>query len=345
MANDSDQVGDSGKGSTELTSRVTSSGDSKVTQRRGGLPTDTVVVFSLPSKKVFRWFALVVLLVAVVPAGYLGKKMHHQWIKQRASTLVNSRLGALAAEVLDPWREDFVSNVEDCKMILTAYELAYRIDRLQWAVESCTEHKINSVDVYIAYGEVYEAHGEINEAQEAYEAGARNFKNVRAWMMLVNVLKARGQPQEAAHSLEDAMKNLERSNLILNLAIETNLELKYWNRAGEIAAGAPELLEARNIPNATRNYYEAIGRSGRTAALPDPTLKNGASSAVPMASASQIGGGPNTSNGKTLSNPQSGGGFGTLSEEFLSARNRPYGHWEPLVKPAQPQSQPQPKLK
>ncbi|MBI3556434.1 MAG: hypothetical protein HY074_09245 [Deltaproteobacteria bacterium] len=231
------------------------------------LQTETLIVLNVSPKKVRRWILALLLALVTPPAIYYYRHFHHIREGLVAYDLVSRGYGALALEWIDSSREDFVSNAEDCAMVLKVYELAFRLDRLHWAAEACKAAKVEISEVHQALGHVFSANGKWDQARAEFELGAFKFLNAEGFVKLSEFLFAHFSGEEATAVLITARGNMPDSEPIDYQLLKIYSRLKQYDKAAALGLSAKSLYRSKKFLDATLLIETALLKTGQKEAL------------------------------------------------------------------------------
>ncbi len=233
------------------------------TMARSNPPSDALMVFTYSPQKIRRWTYLLLFLLTVPPGLYYYRNYRHLKQAVEAHRLMTQGFGALAMDVIDSSRADFVARPQGCALLVKIYELAFRLDRLQWAAEACQAAGVDSSEVDQARGMVFAAHENWDQAKIAYEMAAYKFKNPEGFVKLSEYHLSRNNPEEAIRALTTGLLNLPGDELLSYQLLKTYYDLKRYEEAAQVALAAKFLYTSTRFSEVTVMIEISLQKSGR----------------------------------------------------------------------------------
>lgn len=177
-----------------------------------------------------------ILVVIVAIAIGLGSIAIKARARSQAADLLKRGFGAVAAEVLDRHRQAFVKNADDCRLLLSSYFQAWRLERLEWAAQACLESGNDFLEEYLSLVTVREYTNRDSEALQILETMTHKFeKSADVFIRLGQLLRKTKQDARAAEAFSRGVE-LAPDNAQLNLEIlQYFSSLRLWMKAKPIA--------------------------------------------------------------------------------------------------------------
>jgi tetratricopeptide (TPR) repeat protein len=155
---------------------------------------------------------------------------------RRADSAMKQGFGAIAAEEIDPFRQDVIHLDGGCQLLVASYYNSRRLERLEWSVQSCLRAGKESPDIYMGLAGHRELTGREEEAFKILESAAKKYDAIPDFYQRMGTMLLRNKNQEAAATmLLKAAERTEGTNQSLVDTLQLLISLKKWPQAKLLA--------------------------------------------------------------------------------------------------------------
>lgn len=181
-----------------------------------------------------------VLIVGVVVALAAVPALGHYWMQHRALVSAEAQLTkgfpAVAADVVENYREGFVSSARGCQVLISSYAGTRDIGKLEWAGQACLSKGQDIPETYLGLAAAREMTGRDTEAFQLLAAVAQKFDKVPdIYLRMGQILQRNKQPKDALAAFLKASERAPQNNQLTLETIIFGTTLQAWNEIRPLA--------------------------------------------------------------------------------------------------------------
>jgi hypothetical protein len=153
-----------------------------------------------------------------------------------AEAQIKKGFTALAAETIDPVRNELTTSPRGCTALMGSYFGAHRADRLEWAAQACITAGVETTDTYIGLAAAKELVGRDGEALQLLQQVTQKFtKSPDPLYRIAQILRRNKKEAEAADVLLKATEIAPDNNQLAMETMEQLSTLQRWSDARHLA--------------------------------------------------------------------------------------------------------------
>jgi tetratricopeptide (TPR) repeat protein len=154
----------------------------------------------------------------------------------RADAAMKQGFGAIAAEEIDPFRQDVIHLDGGCQLLVASYYDSRRLERLEWSAQSCLRAGKESPDMYIALAGHRELTGRDQDALRILDTAAKKYDQIpEFYRRMGSILLRNKNPDAAASMLMKAAERTPGADQSIVETLQTMVSLEKWPEAKILA--------------------------------------------------------------------------------------------------------------
>jgi tetratricopeptide (TPR) repeat protein len=201
-------------------------------------------------------------LVGAAVGGTYGYRLH---LLNQAEEHIGKNFHMLAAELLDPVRENLTRDERACKALVNAYFGARMNSRLEWASEACISRGIEAPEVIVGLSAAWEQTGRMEAAIQLLSGAAEKFKSSPEFSHRLGMIYQGQKNTDLA--VQNFLEAHRRAPGLAKLALDYLVFFAQNQRWSEASVVAESLKDAQTEdPEVKLLIARAFQRTGRAEA-------------------------------------------------------------------------------